>query len=310
MIIDFQAHYLPKAYLKIVDATTKIQAKERYAMFSNLVDTSERLEIMDKYGVDTQVIGSFGWPELLDSRTELLVSKASNEELASLAESHRSRFVGLATLPLQSIGDAEDELERAVSDLGLRGIWLPSNIRGKTLDSPMLYPIFERCCKHDVPIFIHPDLAYTFGDRFLAVMEEYSLSYTLGFLYDSSFSVLRFVLSGCFDKYPSLKLVMPHLGGVLPYLAGRIDQGWQRHKSPTKHAPSYYLKMIYVDTVSSFPPAFSCVRELQGSDKIVFGTDYPYWEVEDALRFVRDLQITQEEREKIFFRNSKILLHL
>jgi len=171
----------------------------------------------------------------------------ANDGFSDLCAEYPERLSALAALPLQSPREAADELERAVKELRLSGGTLMTNVNGKPLDTEELMPVYEKAVKLDVPLFIHP--TSPINHKF---MEDFRLVPILGFGVDTSLSVLRMVFSGLLEKLPNLKLIASHLGGVYPYLRGRIEIGYSAYpecKEKIKKSPLEYLKKIWVDSI-------------------------------------------------------------
>jgi len=250
------------------------------------------------------------WVDFEESKKAVTLSKLVNEEIAGAVERYPSKLIGLATLPLTNLNNALEELERAVEELGMKGIIMPSNIIGKSLDSRELWPVYEKVAKLNIPMFIHPATPIE-----SEVMRDYNLGTTIGFPYETSLAIARLILSGIFEKLPSLKIVAAHLGGAIPYLIGRIDRGYamfQECKTNISRPPSVYLKKIYLDTISFHKPALTCAYESVGPNRLVFGTDYPFpWTTPaSAIKEIQGLNLSENEKCKIFYENAANLLRI
>ena len=246
MNIDFHNHFYPKAYIDELSkggGYARVETDEHgrllvhYEGDYNIVvgphiDIDARLEAMDRCGVDMQLIK---------------LARLANDGFSEVIEEHPDRFHALAALPLQAPEAAADELERAVKELGLKGGTLMTNVGGKPLDLEEFHVVYERAVKLDVPLFFHPTSPINHK-----WMGDWRLVPIMGFGIDTSLNVLRFVFSGLLDKMPKLKLVASHLGGVFPYLRGRIEIGFNAYpecKVNIKEPPSTYLKRIWTDSI-------------------------------------------------------------
>jgi aminocarboxymuconate-semialdehyde decarboxylase len=181
-----------------------------------MVDLDALLELMEGNGIDVLVSSSeplsvTGWQ--IDEAAE--AARVLNEEKARAQERHPDRYVGLATLPLQDPERALEELEHAVVKRGLGGVCFPSNVQGSPITSPELMPLYERIEELGVPLFLHPTASIA-RER----LRDYGLDYVIGYMLDTSVAALNLVFSGTTRRCPGLKIVHPHLGAVLPYLAG------------------------------------------------------------------------------------------
>jgi len=323
MKIDFQTHVIPPEYVKELSKRKVFPyAKSEgpksfvfyaegagYPIIKEMYDLEKRIEDMDAAGVDIQCL-SLGVPgtDPLDPELGLSLSRKVNDEIARMVEKYPDRFVGLANLPLQNIDGAIDELNRAINDLGMKGVMIYSNVAGKPLDSPELWKFYEKSAKLKIPIFIHPTLP-VMADA----LKGYQLIPVVGFLFDTTTAMLRIIFNGVLEKYPSLTFVLPHMGSTIPYLLGRIDYESGRlpgGRGSISKPPSEYFKSVYVDTVTLHIPAMKCAYETIGIDRIVFGSDYPYWDVPTQIKSIEDWDIPEDEKRKIYSENAIKILRL
>jgi len=232
-----------------------------------------------------------------------------NDEIAQVVKKNPESFEGMAILPLQFMDDALVELDKAINELGLKGVMINSNINRKPLDSPEFFPFYKKAGEMDIPVHIHPTVP-TCTD----FQKEYGLYIVLGFLYDSSLAVLRLILSGVISKFPQTKFILSHLGGVLPYLAQRIDDQWQSFppfmRGTIDRPPTNYFRNIYVDTVNNFPPTYALAKQLFGTDRIMFGTDYPFLDSANCVNCVANLDFVEEEKAMMFGENARKIFHI
>jgi len=137
---------------------------------------------------------------------------------------------------------------------------------------------------------------------------SYGLTGVVGYVFDTTLAMLRIIFSGLLEKHPDLKLILPHLGGVIPYLIGRIDHQFSVNpecQGRISKPPSEYFKLVYMDTAQSlYPPALECAYKLMGSKKILFGTDYPFADLSKSIQSIRQLNIPEEEKKEIFEGNA------
>jgi predicted TIM-barrel fold metal-dependent hydrolase len=221
------------------------------------------------------------------------------------------RFMGYAALAPKAPEDAADELERAVKDLGFIGWNTHSNYGDSYLDDERYRPILERAERLDVPVYLHPTVP--------AIPQVRTYGFAIagspfGFGMETAMCMMRLIYSGIFDRYPKLKIILGHLGEVLPFLMKRIDWAYVRPYDPAARPaiskkPSEYLKSnVFVTTSGNYyEPAFMCTREAFGIEKIILGTDYPYEDTEEGLQFIEGLPIGREEKEMIYFHNARRL---
>lgn len=323
MKIDFQTHIAPHEYVKELSKRkilpyVKTDGQKNflfyaegagYPIVSEMHDIEKRIKDMNAAGVDVQCL-SLGVPgtDPFEPELGLALSRKVNDEIAEIVEKYPDRFVGLANLPLQNIDGAVDELDRAVNDLGMKGVMIYSNVAGRPLDSPELWKFYDKAARLRIPIFIHPTLPVM-----AEALREYQLIPVVGFLFDTTTAMLRIIFNGVLEKYPSLTFVLPHMGSTIPYLIGRIDYESGRlpgGRGSIPRAPSEYFKSVYVDTVTLHIPAMQCAYETIGIERIVFGSDYPFWDVPIQIRDIENWGIPKEEKEKIYSKNAIKILRL
>jgi aminocarboxymuconate-semialdehyde decarboxylase len=289
-VIDVHSHFLPAALVDALAARTELPRISDapqgrvieygegniHPLLPAMGDIEQRLRDMDDQGIDMAVLGvnvpGVDWFPPADGPS---VARAVNDELAALVAAHPSRLVAMATLPMQDPEAAASELERAVG-AGFRGAMIYSNVAGQALDEPEFRVVFDAAAELDVPVFIHP----TFPLSAKAV-DAYALIPTLGFLVDTTMATLRLVFDGLYERHPEFRLVLAHAASLIPQLAGRIDYEGERFKGgygALSVKPSEALKLLYTDTVCVWPPALRSTFELLGPERIMFGSDYPFWD--------------------------------
>ena len=185
---------------------------------------------------------------------------------------------------------------------------MPSNVAGEALDSPRLRPIWACLATHSLPVFLHPTRTI-----FAGALQRFGLEYVVGYVFDTTAAALALVFSGVLDEFPELAIVHPHLGGTIPYLAGRIDyeskQPWAATRE-LERAPSEYLRRFFVDTVSYNPGALKLALDFYGTDRVLLGTDFPWWPATDGVALVREALATRPELDAVLNLNARRLLHL
>jgi aminocarboxymuconate-semialdehyde decarboxylase len=324
LIVDFHNHFYPKAYideLKSGKGYVSVSKDEKgrlliqYTGDYNIVvgphiNLEDRIKAMQKYEIDLQVLTLTTPSVEREAPTRgTRLAQLANDGFGEIVEKQPDRFAALAALPLQD-PEAAAELERAVRERGLSGATLMSNANNHPLDSEKLMPIYEKAAKLDVPLFIHPTspLNHT-------AMDDYRLIPILGFGVDTALAVLRLVFSGVMKRVPNLKLVAAHLGGVFPYLRGRIETGFNAYpecKTNISEPPSHYLKKIWMDSLCYDQDILMSSLAYSGADKILLGTDFPHQitDIEKAVQRIRRLSVSDEEKQKILGENAAKLLKL
>jgi aminocarboxymuconate-semialdehyde decarboxylase len=195
---------------------------------------------------------------------------------------------------------ALDELHRAIGPLKLSGVILLSNIRGRALTDPRYRPFFEEANRMKVCIFLHPMLPAN-AESF----REYVLGPLVGFPFDTTLAVARMCFDGMLRDLPDIRWIVGHLGGAIPYLMERLDNGWRDFaecRAKIDQLPSVYLKRLYYDTVTFSPYTLGMVRDLVGTDHMVMGSDYPHLlgSIDRAVSSIEGLHIPESEKQRIF----------
>jgi aminocarboxymuconate-semialdehyde decarboxylase len=274
----------------------------------------ERLKDMDAQGVDVQVISIhtpfFGYH--LDPALGRALARDVNDEIAAMARQWPRRFAGLATLPVQDVKVAIDELERAVTVLGLKGAELDTVVNGENWDEPKFLPLFKAAEAMGAVLFFHPQPQHNF---MLQRTTRYGLSNSLGVIVEDAIVVAILIFGGILDACPDLKVCIAHGGGPACFAMGRIDRGWQGRPEARGHIqqpPSTYQRRLYYDSVVGSEVALRFLLDQVGADRVVLGSDWPFvpWHP-SPVAWVQSLKtLTPDEKEKILWRNLEALLKL
>ena len=325
MRIDFHNHFYPEPYLAELDKgqtratvekddegqTLLVYAGDYNIIVSGHRNPEARIEDMDAAGVDMHVLSLTTPGVHIETRSQgVALARLVNDAFADIVARHPSRFVALAALPLQDPAASARELERAVTQLGLRGATLFTNVNGGPLDAAEFWPLYEKAAELDVPLFLHPTSPVG-----VEAMDAYRLVPLVGFPLDTTLAITRLVFSGVFEHWPELKIVLSHLGGAVPYLAERIDRGFYAYpecRGNLSRPPSQVFKQLYMDTVSFSPEALLFAIDFVGPDKLVLGSDYPHQigDLPKSVRAVEALPIADEDKDRIFGQNAAKLLKL
>jgi 5-carboxyvanillate decarboxylase len=293
-----------------VKHTTK--AGEVFILDDIICDVGDkRLKIMDDEGIDVAVL-SFVAPglQILDPVTGTAMSKDLNNWLADKVKVHPDRFVGLATLAPQDPVAAANEFERCVTELGMRGTLINSHTKGEYMDDKKFWPIFETAEKLGVPVYIHPrSPSPQMIDPYIGFPDL--CGSMLGFAAETSLHAVRLMLSGVFDEYPNLKIILGHLGEAIPNWLWRIDNRLKRISDPSlvKHLPSYYFRNNFAVTTSGmyWDPAFNFAYQVLGADNILFASDFPFENHYVAGEFLDNSDISPADKEKVAHLNAERL---
>jgi 2,3-dihydroxybenzoate decarboxylase len=278
--------------------------------------TDVRIKEMDEAGVDMQVL-SHGAPatQRLDASVAVDLARRVNDRLHELCQAHPSRFAGFAALPTADPKASADELDRTVTKLGFKGAMVHGLSQGRFLDEKNFWPIYERAQALDVPIYIHPAAPdATVVDRYY---REYAKSHPAilnaawGFTVEAATQVVRLVLSGVFDAYPKLKMIVGHLGEGIPFLLWRIDQALSRPENAKTTFRDVFCKHFWITTSGNFSDtALLCSMQELGADRILFAVDWPFVDNKPAVEWMQRVSICADDREKILSGNAKRLLKM
>jgi predicted TIM-barrel fold metal-dependent hydrolase len=332
MIIDAYNHILPKKYQetlekKAPDRDTTLPSSNWSKTVTPLLDLEARFRVMDAFDEYIQVITVAAPPAYSIAPPPLAVElcKIANDELAELVHKYPDRFAaGVATLPMNDPEAAVAEAERAIKDLRLRGVEIFTDILGKPLDSLDFIPLYEKMEEFGRPIYIHPRRLMTKPDYEGEEFSKYRLWTKLGWPYETGLAMCRLVYSGVMEKFPGLKIITHHSGGIIPYLAGRLD--WADDVNETlmglrdidlkEHALAYFRRFFFDTAVSGNTGALQCTHLFAGSDQMLFGTDVPFGSqlgrrlIRQAIEAVEGMGLSDAEKRKIFQDNAIKLLRL
>jgi aminocarboxymuconate-semialdehyde decarboxylase len=285
---------------------TKTTSGGPWGGFDGFWDTDRRIEIMDDENVDMHVLSNPPYTFCYDSPFDvgLDLSKAQNDEIANVVESHPDRFVGIAVLPLQDVDGSIEELDRAIKNLGLRGVHIGTNVLGENLDYLKLWPFYERVQDLDVPIVVHP-YNYSAIER----MRKYYMRNNVGNPMETTFAAASVILGGVLEDFPRLKFCWAHGGGNLPYQIGRLDHSYEVRPEPRTHIskpPSEYFDLMYFDVITHSKPALKYLIESRGSDRVLMGTDYPFdMGIRHPVALIQEMEsLTDEDKTRILGSNS------
>jgi aminocarboxymuconate-semialdehyde decarboxylase len=298
-VVDYQAHWYPRSVVERLVARSIYPRVERDAhggyvywldegvsqplMEKLTADIEEHIAHATDSGVDVLVIASATLSEVFDwpAREAADFLDALHVEYASAQRRYPDRLSCLAALPMQDAIIALEVLERAIGELGLRGVSLLTTIQdGHPLVTEGSLAVFSRIAELGVPLVLHPGFRSATRVGTQSLREESGLSW----MYQTALTALRLVDGGVFDAVPDLVVVHPHLGGVLPYLAERISSlGGSRAEHRLEH---YFRTNFYVDTAGGHPGALRLAIDTYGSERVVFGSDYPFYRMDAVRRWV------------------------
>jgi predicted TIM-barrel fold metal-dependent hydrolase len=232
-------------------------------------------------------------------------------------------------LPVNNPGAAVKEIERAVKNLGAAGVQIFTNVNGRPLDEPDFLPIFEKVAELDVPVWVHPARGAGFPDYQTEKKSKFELWWVFGWPYETSVFMARMVFAGIFDRFPKIKIITHHLGGMVPYFSGRTGPGLDQLGARTeeedltvylrrlKKRPQDYFKMFYADTATfGSGAAIRCGLDFFGADQVLFASDSPFdpekgaGYIRETIRCLDVLDVSEADRRKIYEGNARRLFRL
>ncbi|MHA2247058.1 MAG: amidohydrolase family protein [Candidatus Hodarchaeales archaeon] len=324
-IIDFHNHFYPPEYLSEIQTgpgNVKITFDSdnnpllHYPGDYNIVvighkDIVYREQVLYQNGIETQVL-SFTTPgtHIESPKRAVILARMVNDVFAKIIDERGDYFSALATLPLNDPTASVRELERAVSELGFKGVMLFSNVNGKALSDKEYWPLYEKAEDLDVVFYIHP--IHPVG---VEAMREHWLMPLVGFTFDTTLAASKLVFSGIVEKFPKIKWILAHLGGAIPFIVERLDRGYNAFKECRENIskpPSEFLKKFYYDSVNFDLKSLQLAIDFAGADHIVAGSDYPHQigSLKKMVESIDQLNISEEDKGKISRENVIKLLNL
>jgi aminocarboxymuconate-semialdehyde decarboxylase len=315
--VDAHAHFLPPPYVEALlersEAPRTFRDGEQlildfgeggqFPLHPEIVDLEQHLAGMSTGSIDAEVLTLIPPAvEGFEASAARDVATATNDWLADLCASRPEQFRAVALLPAAQPEAAAEELRRSAGR-GLVGGSLLTNVAGARLDEDRFRPIFDAAAELDLPLVLHPA-----PPKVPEPFVEYGLMTTVGFPVETTVAVVRLVLAGLFDRHPDFKLVAPHVGGTIPFLLGRVDYEWERYRmGAIASPPSEHLRRVYLDSVNPAPGPIGLAIDLWGEDRILFGTDTPFW---DRGRCIESFELASRDeaaREKIYAENADVV---
>ena len=316
-VIVIEEHYWDKEVAATFDRADAMRGASR--ILERLYDYSTlRLKEMDEVGIDFQVL-SHGAPstQRVDAESAVKLARGANDRLREIVRAHPDRFGAFGALPTPDPKAAADELERCVIQLGFQGAMVHGPTNGVWFDDKRFWPIFERAQALDTPIYIHPatpneKVAEIYYKDYLDAFPGL-LTAGWGFTVECATQGVRMVLSGVFDKYPNLKIILGHLGESIPFSVWRINQALSRqgNRNTAYSFRDYFCKHFWITTSGNFsnPALLCCVLEM-GIDRIIFAIDYPFVPNKLGTDWIPTIPICSEDMDKLLHGNAQRLLKL
>jgi predicted TIM-barrel fold metal-dependent hydrolase len=333
MKIDLFNHFFPKRFWDdfVHRGASFPDMGKRVQNIPSIHDLDARFRVMDEFGDYRQFLSLASPPleTMAGPEESPRLARIANDGLAELVAQHPDRFVGFtASLALNNPDESLKEMERAVTQLDARGIQIFTNVNGKPLDDPQFAALFAEAERRDLPIWMHPARGPGFPDYQSETKSLYEIWWTLGWPYETSVAMARMAFSGMFDRWPDLKIITHHMGGMMPFFEGRVGYGWDQLGTRTsdvdyfallrslKKRPIDYFRMFYADTALFGALAGTkCGLDFFGVDQVLFASDAPFEPqpglyIRETIGVIESLDLTAEEKERIYRRNALRLLKM
>jgi predicted TIM-barrel fold metal-dependent hydrolase len=274
----------------------------------------ERLKIMDQSGIDVALLAmtSTGVQQF-EADEAARIAQNGNDLLAEAIRRHPTRYAGLATIPVQDPARAVKEMERAITKLKFNGVMINSHTNGEYLDEEKYWPILEAAAGLDAAIYIHPRAP---GPAMREAYRRYQLEHAIwGYAVEVGLHAVKLMMSGVFDRWPNLRVVIGHMGENIPYALYRMD--WMHShfsfdRPKLQLTPGEYFKRNFWITTSgvNWLPALKFCIEVLGADRIMWAVDYPYQETVEATKWLDDAPISADDKAKLFHKNAEHVFRL
>jgi len=327
--IDMHSHYIPKAFIDLIEEeNNKFEAKivtkdgQRfvahdqgyiYPCLPEFYDRSVKLEKMEKGNIDMTVLSLapplfYYWTDI---ELSVFVAQMVNDELLEYVQKDKDKFSMMATVPMNSVEHAVKELNRIVKKSSglVKFVQIGTNVEGRLLADPIYKPFFNKAEELGVTVFLHP---YYIGNK--PGLEDYYLTNLVGNPMDTTISAVNLMFSGFMERHPKLNICLAHGGGYLPYQFGRLRHGYKVREEPkSKMAapPLENFNRFYFDTLTFEKKAIEYLVNLVGSERIILGSDFPFdMGDEEAVKMVQSLNIPNEDKENILYKNVDKLLNV
>lgn len=332
--VDVFCHILPPEYYEAAVKETTAQ----YHMFTRALNMKAMSDAAERKKILGQFPGYQQLPCLVSPPVEYFAGREKSPAIAALGndclkqitDADKELYPGfIAGIPANNVSASVDELKRA-KEMGAKGAQVFTHIKGAPIDSEDFWPVYEICEKLDLPVLLHPAGGLKTPEFVTEDISKYELWWTIGWPYQTTVAISRLVFSGIFEDFPNLKIITHHVGGMIPMLAGRLENGLQLYGSRTgealkekltktrlKGAPVDSFKKFYADTASfGSAAAIECGIDFFGKDHILFATDMPFdpeqgpGYIDRTLKAIDTLNLTEDEKQAIRYGNARRLFHL
>lgn len=314
MRIDVHAHCFPAPYLDLLDqfggSAVGTDFARRFSAGIAPAELEARFGLMDRTGVDRQVLSiSPQSPYFADRERAVAAARLANDQFAGLVHQHSRRFLAFGCLPLPHLDAAIAETERCLDELGMAGLTVSTSVLDRSIADPAFATLFAELDRRAAVLFLHP-AGMACGS---APIARAGLTWPLGAPIEDAMAVIELMKAGVTTRYPRLRIIVSHLGGFLPFLMRRLDHQAPRFLPDLPAKPSATARSFWYDTVNAHPPSLRCAVETLGADRLLLGSDFPYWRDEAydlAVRYIAESGLAPADVERIQGGNATALFDL
>lgn len=336
--LDIFPHIFPQSFFERVKARAESNpglaaALKRWLDIPVLWDLDARLRMMRRFTGYKQVLTlSLPAIEFLAGPEESpALARLANDGMAEIVAAHPEQFPAfVASLPMNNVPAALEEMDRAIGTLGAKGVQVFTNVNGRPLDEPEFFPVFEHCVrKYNLPIWLHPTRTAKTADYVTESKSMYEIWWLFGWPYETSACMARIVFSGMLDRLPGMQIITHHCGAMAPFFEGRLGPGMDQMGARTSDEdygallkrmakrPIDYFRMFYADTsVNGSASAIRCGLDFFGARNVLFGTDCPFdpeggpMFIRETIRAIGSLKLKPADARKIYCENALGMMRL
>ncbi|PLP59133.1 amidohydrolase [Mesorhizobium loti] len=313
MRVDVHAHAWSSDYLDLLERFGRSEVAAYRQLGAGVTDDelAARFAMLDAVGIDLQILTAAPLsPHFEDEGAAVTAARQVNDEYAALVERHPGRFRAIASLPLPHIDASLAELDRAISDLGMLGAYITTSVLGRPIADELFEPLYRELNRRQSVLSVHP----AGHGAHSPLITDHQLTWSIGAPVEDTVAAMQLILKGIPSRFPHIKIIIPHFGGLLPMTLERIDQhvAWEAPETPER--PSLAAQRLWYDTVGhDHVPALRAAIDTFGADRLLFGTDFPFQPGElfqTTVDYIKRAGLSEKDVEAILDRNAAQLFKL
>jgi predicted TIM-barrel fold metal-dependent hydrolase len=311
-VVAIEEHWISKNFASLYPAPGAPGQDAAIEVLTNIGES--RIADLDKGGIDLQILGHGMFPA---TTAPISAVQSTNDQAAEAVKKFPTRFAAFAALPLANAADAARELERTVTEYGFKGAMINGTIDGQFLDHPRFEPLLAKAEKLGVPLYLHPATPVPsvsniyYKGEFSDLVGNTLATTTAGWHWEVALHALRMIVAGVFDRHPKLQIIIGHLGEMIPFFWERIEFWLEPRTKIDLPVREYFFRNVHVTTSGyATNPPFELALKVFGADRLIFSVDYPFSPIDPAIRFLKNLPVSEADRAKISSGNVSSLLKL